>query len=126
MVVVTRCLTTMTAGQYRDNWTGGPPVGPPPGLIFHARIGDSAACFTVSVWESRAAYDVFAPVFAQAMRERGFEFGRPEILPCTFPSTVGRVRRAADAVGVWRAERAHTRKGRCHEGCGNECGQAHP
>lgn len=71
----------MTAEQYRDSWTGGPPVGPPPGLIFHAGIGDGAAFFTVSVWESREAYDVFAPVFAQAMRERGFEFGRPEILP---------------------------------------------
>jgi hypothetical protein len=71
----------MTAEQYRDSWTGGPPVGPPPGLIFHGGIGDGAAFFTVSVWESRGAYDAFALVFAQAMRERGFEFGRPEILP---------------------------------------------
>jgi hypothetical protein len=71
----------MTAEQYRESWAGGPPVVPPPGLISHAGIGDGPAFFTVSVWESRAAYDAFAPVFAQAMKERGFEFGRPEILP---------------------------------------------
>ena len=59
----------MTAEQYRDSWTGGPPVGPPPGLISHAGIGDGAAFFTVTVWQSREAYDAFAPVFAQAMRE---------------------------------------------------------
>lgn len=71
----------MTAAQYRESWIGGPPVAPPAGLIFHAGMGEGAAFFTVTVWESRAAYDAFAPVFAQAMRERGFEFGTPEILP---------------------------------------------
>jgi hypothetical protein len=49
----------------------------------------------VTVWDSRAAYDAFAPVFAQvdqpraqayfkeaqALCERGFKFGTPEILP---------------------------------------------
>ena len=69
----------MTAEQYRESWTGGPPVAPPPGLIFHAGIGEGPAFFTVSVWESQAAYEAFAPVFAQAMNERGFEFGSPEI-----------------------------------------------
>jgi hypothetical protein len=71
----------MTAEQYRESWKGGAPVAPPPGLVFHAGAGDGAAFFTVTVWESREAYDAFAPMFARAMRERGFEFGQPEILP---------------------------------------------
>jgi hypothetical protein len=71
----------MTADQYRESWRGGPPVEPPPGLISHVGVGEGAAFFTVSVWESREAYDAFAPVFARAMRERGFDFGQPEILP---------------------------------------------
>lgn len=71
----------MTAEQYTKSWEGGPPVAPPPGLIFHAGIGEGAAFFTVSVWESRAAYDAFAPVFSQAMAARGYQFGNPEILP---------------------------------------------
>jgi hypothetical protein len=50
-------------------------------LIFHAGIGEDTAFFAVTVWESQAAYDAFAPVLTQAMRERGFEFGKPEILP---------------------------------------------
>ena len=71
----------MTAEQYRESWRGGPPVGPPPGLIFHAGIGEGEAFFTVSVWETRDAYDAFAPLFASAMAERGFRFDAPEILP---------------------------------------------
>ena len=71
----------MTAEQYRESWADGPPVAPPPGLIFHAGIGEGTAFFTVTVWESRAAYDAFAPTFARAMAARGFEFGRPEVLP---------------------------------------------
>ena len=71
----------MTAEQYNKSWDGGPPVAPPPGLIFHAGIGEGAAFFTVSVWESRAAYDAFAPVFSQAMAALGYQFGGPEILP---------------------------------------------
>lgn len=71
----------MTAEQYRQSWAGGPPVAPPVGLIFHAGVGEGNAFFTVTVWESRGAYDAFAPGFAQAMKERGFEFGEPEILP---------------------------------------------
>jgi hypothetical protein len=71
----------MTAEQYRASWAEGPPVSPPPGLISHAGIGDGSEFFTVTVWESQAAYDVFAPVFAQAMRERGFVFGKPQVLP---------------------------------------------
>ena len=71
----------MTAEQYRESWAGGAPVGPPLGLISHAGIGDGPAFFTVTVWESREAYDAFALLFADAMRKRGLEFGRPEILP---------------------------------------------
>ena len=72
---------SMTAEQYSKSWEGGPPVAPPPGLIFHAGVGEGAEFFTVTVWESRAAYDAFAPIFAQAMSRHGFKFGPPEILP---------------------------------------------
>jgi len=71
----------MTAEQYRESWVAGPPVAPPAGLIFHAGIGEGADFFTVTVWESDAAYEAFAPAFAQAMAQRGFEFGKPQILP---------------------------------------------
>ena len=71
----------MTDEQYRASWAGGAPVAPPAGLIFHAGIGEGDAFFTVTVWESQAAYDAFAPRFVEAMARRGFTFGRPEILP---------------------------------------------
>lgn len=71
----------MTVEQYKESWEEGPPVAPPPGLIFHAGVGEGPEFFTVTVWESQAAYDAFAPIFAQVMARRGFEFGRPEILP---------------------------------------------
>jgi hypothetical protein len=80
-VAVVYRTPAMSAEQYRQSWTGGPPVAPPAGMIFHAGIGEDTSFFTVTVWESLAAYEAFAPVFAQAMRERGFEFGKPEILP---------------------------------------------
>ncbi len=71
----------MTEEQYIASWSGGPPVGPPGGLICHAGIGEGPAFFTVTIWESREAYDAFAPVFSEALRERGFSFGQPLILP---------------------------------------------
>ena len=80
-IAVVYRAAAMSADQYLQSWTGGPPVAPPAGLIFHAGVGEGEGFFTVTVWESRAAYDAFAPVFAQAMKERGFEFGTPEILP---------------------------------------------
>jgi hypothetical protein len=49
-------------------------------LIFHAGIGEGADFTTVTVWESRAHYDAFAPMFARAMSEKGFTFGTPQIL----------------------------------------------
>lgn len=72
---------SMTVEQYRESWRDGPPVAPPAGLIFHAGIGDDADFMTVTVWESHEAYDAFAPVFARAMAEQGFNFGSPQILP---------------------------------------------
>jgi hypothetical protein len=38
-------------------------------LIFHAGVGEGANFFTVTVWESPAAYDAFAPIFTQAMAQ---------------------------------------------------------
>ena len=71
----------MTSDQYKRSWSGGPPVDPPAGLLFHAGIGEGDAFFTVTVWENRAAYDAFAPLFAEAMAEQGYQFGKPEVLP---------------------------------------------
>ncbi len=72
----------MTAEQYKASWGGDqPPVAVPAGLLFHAGIGEGDGFFTVTVWESRAAYDAFAPFFKQAMRARGFDFGEPTIAP---------------------------------------------
>jgi hypothetical protein len=72
----------MTADQYKESWSEGPPVSlPPPGLIFHAGIGEGADFTTVTVWESQEAYDAFAPTFARVMNEKGFRFGTPQILP---------------------------------------------
>jgi hypothetical protein len=71
----------MTAEQYKESWTEGPPVSPPPGLIFHAGIGEGADFSTVTVWESRDAYEAFAPVFARMMRDKGLRIGTPQILP---------------------------------------------
>ena len=76
-------VPAMSADQYRQSWVGGPPVAPPAWLIFHAGIGEDTSFFTVTVWESRAAYDAFAPVFAHRMKERGFEFGERRFLPFT-------------------------------------------
>lgn len=71
----------MTTEQYKASWAGGPPVAPPAGLIAHAGVGEGDDFFTITLWESRAAYDAFAPAFKQAMSERGFHFGEPRVLP---------------------------------------------
>jgi hypothetical protein len=73
--------SAMTAKQYKESWAGGPPLAPPPGLIFHAGIGEGPDFFTVSVWDSTEAYEAFAPMFAKAMSDMGFQFGAPQILP---------------------------------------------
>lgn len=71
----------MTLEQYKESWAGGAPVSPPRGLIFHAGIGEGADFTTITVWESREAYDAFAPVFTRVMSEKGLRFGSPQILP---------------------------------------------
>jgi hypothetical protein len=73
----------MTAAQYQERWRGGdgPPVPPPPGLLFRAGVGEGEEVFTGTVWESREAYGAFAPAFTRAMRGRGFAFGPPRIPP---------------------------------------------
>jgi hypothetical protein len=72
----------MTAEQYNASWGGiqDAPLPVPPGLLFHAGMGEGKEFFTVSVWKTREAYDAFAPHFRAAMRERGFEFGEPSVL----------------------------------------------
>jgi hypothetical protein len=71
----------MTAEDYKASWEGGAPVAVPPGLIFHAGVGEGADFATISVWDSREAYDAFAPVFSQALRAKGVHVGSPQILP---------------------------------------------
>lgn len=71
----------MTAEQYQQSWAGGAPVAPPPGLIFHAGLGQGQEFMTITVWETREAYDAFAPVFASIMAAKGLRFGAPQILP---------------------------------------------
>jgi hypothetical protein len=71
----------MTAEQYKASWGGGAPMSPPPGLIFHAGMGEGAEFTTVTVWESRAAYDEFVPTFNRVMGEKGLRFGSPRIVP---------------------------------------------
>jgi hypothetical protein len=46
-----------------------------------AGIGEGADVTTVTVWESKEAYDTFAPTFTRVMNEKGFRFGAPRILP---------------------------------------------
>jgi hypothetical protein len=72
----------MTAEQYNASWSSseGPPLPVPPGLLFHAGVGEGEAFFTLTVWETREAYDAFAPQFRKAMSGQGFEFGEPSIL----------------------------------------------
>jgi hypothetical protein len=70
----------MTAEQYKASWSEGAPVSRPPGLIFHAGIGEGADFTTVTVWESKDAYDAFAPIFVRVMNDKGFRFGAPQIL----------------------------------------------
>src|SRR5688500_12848712 len=67
----------------QGSWSGsdGQPVPTPPGLLFHAGVGEADEFFTISVWESQEFYDEFAPVFKQAMAGMGFDFGTPAKLP---------------------------------------------
>jgi hypothetical protein len=71
----------MTLQQYTATWSGGPPVAAPPGLVFHAGFGEGEEFSTITVWDSREAYDLFAPVFASLMVAKGLRFGQPQIFP---------------------------------------------
>lgn len=71
----------MTQEQYEKTWRDGPPVSPPPGLIFHAGFGEGDDFATITVWESLDAYESFAPVFASVAAEKGLRFGQPQVLP---------------------------------------------
>jgi len=82
-VAVVYRAPAMTAEQYKASWSGedGPPLPPPPGLLFHAGVAEGDEFFTITVWESQQAYDEFAPVFKQVMKGKGFTFGTPSIHP---------------------------------------------
>jgi hypothetical protein len=71
----------MTAEQYQQSWAGGAPVATPDGLLFHAGLGEGPDFMTITVWETREAYDAFAPVFASIMATKGLRFGAPRIFP---------------------------------------------
>jgi hypothetical protein len=73
----------MTAEQYKESWAGSDdaPVPVPVGLLFHAGVGEGNDFFTITLWESEEAYADFAPLFKQAMSERGLTFGAPALLP---------------------------------------------
>ena len=81
-IAVVYRFPAMTVEQYNASWSGSEdaPLPVPPGLLFHAGVGEGGDFFTVTVWKTREAYDAFAPQFRAAMRERGFEFGEPSIL----------------------------------------------
>jgi hypothetical protein len=71
----------VSAEDYLASWANGSPMPDPKGLLFHAGIGDGDDFFTVSVWESREAYDAFGSRFKEALGNEGFEGGAPKILP---------------------------------------------
>ena len=52
-IVVVYRAPAMTVEQYNKSWEGGPPVAPPPGLIFHAGVGEGPEFLTVTVWVHR-------------------------------------------------------------------------
>jgi hypothetical protein len=72
----------LTAEKYKASWADGSPCRTPRPL-FHAGVGEGDDFFTVSVWESREAYDVFASRFKEALGAEGFEGGAPRYSRCT-------------------------------------------
>ena len=73
----------MTAEQYKASWSGseGPPAPVPSDLLFHAGVGEGDDFFTLTIWRTQESYEAFAPQFKRVMKEQGFEFGEPTILP---------------------------------------------
>jgi hypothetical protein len=68
-------------GEYKASWADRSPRPDLQGLLFHAGVGEDDDFFTVSVWESREAYDAFASRFKEALGAEGYEGGAPKILP---------------------------------------------
>jgi heme-degrading monooxygenase HmoA len=66
---------------YKASWALDIAAGNTEGLIFHAGIGEGDEFFTVSVWESRQAYEAFADGFRDTLGEPGFRAEKPTILP---------------------------------------------
>lgn len=73
----------MTVDQYNATWARDDhqPAEAPRGLLFHAGVGDGDGFFTLTVWDSKEAYDAFAPSFRAMMKARGVELGAPSLLP---------------------------------------------
>jgi len=71
----------LDAEKYKASWADGSPMPDPEGLLFHAGVGEGDDFFTVSVWESREAYDAFGSRLKEALGAEGYEGGAPKILP---------------------------------------------
>ena len=71
----------LDAETYKATWASDIPNGNPEGLLFHAGVGEGDDFFTMSVWESRDAYDAFASGFKETLGQAGFVGGKPLILP---------------------------------------------
>jgi hypothetical protein len=71
----------LTAEKYMTSSANGSPMPDPQAFVPRWR-GRGYDFFTVSVWESREAYDAFASRFKEALGAEGFE-GRPRYSPCT-------------------------------------------
>jgi hypothetical protein len=71
----------LDVNTYKATWASDVAKGNPDGLLFHAGVGEGEDFFTMSVWESREAYDAFAGGFKETLGDAGFEGGKPLILP---------------------------------------------
>lgn len=71
----------LDAETYKATWASDIEKQSPDGLVFHAGVGEGDEFFTISVWESREAYDAFAGGFKETLGDAGFEGGKPLILP---------------------------------------------
>src|ERR1051326_2467433 len=99
----------VSAEQYKASWADGSPMPDPEGLLFHAGVGEDDDFFTVSVWESREAYDAFASRFKEALGAEGFQGGAPKILPVHHPRDHGLPAWPQTEVDVFSMGRAASR-----------------
>src|ERR1044072_9134931 len=72
----------LDAEPYKASWADGSPMPDPEGLLFHAGVGEGDDFFTVSVWETREAYDAFASRFKEALGAEGLREERPRYSRC--------------------------------------------